>query len=188
MLDPYRVEPTEESTSTIDPHRSFHGDIVRFMSALRTADTIEEALTLAAVPSEAAYVEAHTLPSLVQHMLNDFRQVEAETYDADAAVDVFVPLWRCHDYRFAVVVEALARAVALPAIMLMDSAKACLSSMLHTSVCVEWSDYTLTQRFWAAITVDPGSAKSPSLKIILQCMKGLFAEADMNDHFQGSRS
>ena len=62
--------------------------------------------------------------------------------------------------------EAFGRVVALSPDMLLETFKAFASSLLHRKLCVEWSDYTLSHRYWAQVVTDIGTGKSPVLKTV----------------------
>ena len=62
--------------------------------------------------------------------------------------------------------EAFGRVVALSPDMLLETFKAFASSLLHRKLCVEWSDYTLSHRYWGQVVTDIGTGKSPVLKTV----------------------
>ena len=56
--------------------------------------------------------------------------------------------------------------MALSPDMLLETFKAFASSLLHRKLCVEWSDYTLSHRYWGQVVTDIGTGKSPVLKTV----------------------
>lgn len=72
------------------------------------------------------------------HVQSRLKSARHECLGAEDEVDVFVPLWRT---MLALVIDALAKALSLPMVMLWDSLKVVLSSLLHKSVGVRWQEY-----------------------------------------------
>eukprot|EP00973_Karenia_brevis_P054041 7507037-Karenia_brevis.AAC.1 len=125
------------------------------------------------------------MSDLLKMMPKEFKAIKRECMDADAFVDVHSRLHECHPYELVIVFEALGRAVCLPTTMLLDSFKAILSWVLDKEMDVQWDSYTLIQRFWVAITTDPGSAKSPALKTCLRLLEEVFKDVKLQGCFRG---
>jgi hypothetical protein len=62
-----------------------------------------------------------------------------------------------------------------------------VSSLVSKETSVEWADYELRHRYWAVVTTDPGSGKSPSLNVILECFARVCAKEEIAQLLPGCR-
>ena len=106
------------------------------------------------------------------------RMCKQDSLGVRKEIEVFLPIWRTCPLRVAVVFEATSRVLSLPLVMLWDSFKVVLSSLLHKNTSVGWQEYDLRQRYWAVVTSDPGAGKSPALKFIMSCLQEAMVQAD----------
>lgn len=112
----------------------------------------------------------------MRHLERCLDMLKRDDLVAQDEVDVFVPLWQQCPYQLAIVFEALGRVTSVPVVMLRDTFKAILSSLVNKEACVHWDDYTMRHRYWVVVTADPGAGKSPVLKLILDALKSVMAE------------
>ena len=151
-----------------DPESLFEEDVVAFLAAV-SKGSIEEALR--DVPARSPFVEKLTFEQCLSRLQAGLRAVREGALTAAEEVDVFTPLWWLADYRLAVYMEAFARVVALSSTMLLETFKPFASSLLHRNLAVQWSDYTLSHRYWAQVVTDIGTGKSPVMKTVREAFK-----------------
>ena len=72
----------------------------------------------------------------LSHVEKSLDMIKTDDLDSFDEVDVFVPLWQESPYLLAVLFESLARVTALSVVMLWDTFKAAVSSLLHKEQCV----------------------------------------------------
>ena len=165
----------------------FEEHVTNFIKHLKTQKDVIKALVAAEIPSISPRLVGVGFNTLLAEMVRDIKALKAEELGVNEFVDVFTPLWRCHSYQVIVVIEALGRCTCIPTVMLVDALKCVLSSLLHKGMEVEWDTYALTQRYWAVVTTDPGSAKSPALKEIMESLHSVFSDGKTESWFYGIR-
>ena len=170
-----------------DAQRHFEEHVIRFIKHLKSTQDVVQALKAAAIPATAPGLEAASFSDILNEMVRDTKAVKTEEIGAAEFVDIFTPLWKCHSYEIAVIIEALGRCACIPTVMLLDALKCVASSLLHIDMDVQYDTYALTQRYWAVVTTDPGSAKSPALKEILQALRTVMSDSRSGEWFHGQR-
>ncbi len=97
-------------------------------------------------------------------------------YQAHAAVETSVPLWRTLPYPLAVLFAALSKATSFPLPFYCDSFLGLASSIFHKSLEVRVAGHAARARFWSVGTAEPGSGKSPSLDPLRALLFEVLAE------------
>ena len=168
VVNPLQCLSAEKGSPVQDAHQAFEEDVVGFLNAV---SAVSVAQALRDIPERSTFVDQLTFRQCLVRLQAGLRAVRAGSLTAAEEVDVFTPLWWIADYRLAVYMEAFARVVALSSTMLLETFKAFASSLLHRKVCVEWSDYTLSHRYWAQVVTDIGTGKSPVMKTVREAFK-----------------
>ena len=154
-----------------------------FFAELAGAKTV--AKIMKNFPAQLSCWSAFTLEQSVEMLKVGLKNVKHESLCAEAEVDVFVPLWRTMPLRLALIFDALSKALSLPMVMLWDSFKVVLSSLLHKSVGVRWQEYEIRHRYWSVVTSDPGAGKSHALGFIMNCLLTAMEDPQHHKYFPG---
>ena len=151
-----------------DPQREFEEHVLAFLNSVKVSSVAD---ALASVPDCSSTLAKLSFGQCLTRLQAGLKAVRESSLTAAEEVDVFTPLWWIADYRLAVYMEAFSRVVALSSTMLLETFKAFASSLLRRKLCVEWSDYTLSHRYWAQVVTDIGTGKSPVMKTVREAFK-----------------
>ena len=166
-----------------DADAQFEAFSAAFFSDLAGGATVADALKT--IPDALPCWKEVPLDQCVEDLRVSLAAVKLEGSGALEEVDVFVPLYRTMPLRLAVVFDALAKCLSLPMVMLWDSFKVVLSSLLHKDVGVKWQQYSIRHRYWAVVTSDPGAGKSHALQFIMGCLLSAMEDPSDAAHFPG---
>ena len=165
---PMRTLSHGQDSGSEDAESLFEADVAAFLTAASTGSIAE---ALRDMPAQSPFVDKFTFEQCLCRLQAGLKAVREGTLTAGEEVDVFTPLWWLADYRLAIYMEAFARVVALSSTMLLETFKAFASSLLHRNLAVQWSDYTLSHRYWAQVVTDIGTGKSPVMKTVREAFK-----------------
>ena len=143
---------------------------------------------LASVPDCSSTLAKLSFGQCLTRLQAGLKAVRESSLTAAEEVDIFTPLWWIADYRLAVYMEAFSRVVALSSTMLLKTFKAFASSLLHRKICVEWSDYTLSRRYWAQVVTDIGTGKSPVMKTVREAFSSKPSCRSCSVELEGDRT
>ena len=91
------------------------------------------------------------------------------------ALKFTLPFWEVHDYRLAVMCEAMSRVSGIPAIFYFDSVRACGMSLLHEKTHEVAAGFLSKVRPWYFGVGDPDTGKSHAVNGIAEaCLRAEF--------------
>eukprot|EP00959_Pyramimonas_sp_CCMP1952_P294879 6167254-Pyramimonas_sp.AAC.1 len=90
--------------------------------------------------------------------------------NSTAAMEVRQYLGHCIFYPFVVLMEATAKATALPAVFLQDCAGAVMMSAVNKECEVHMGRYKCRNRWWNVCTANVGDGKSEAVDMPMGCM------------------
>ena len=114
--------------------------------------------------------EAETLQTIGRRFHAFLFSVLKDKVNSTAAMEVRQYMGNCMYYPFVVLMEATAKATALPGVFLLDCAGAVMLSAINKDCEVHMGRYKCKNRWWQVCTANVGDGKSEALDMPMECM------------------
>ena len=132
---------------------------------------------LANLPPQAPAMNDLNAAALLWRLRRGVESVLMSTANCVAATTVEVEYWNSAFYPLAVLAGAMGKSSVVPAIFFLDNALAAVNSLLHKDLRLELAGVQHRTRYWVAASGEPGTGKTPSLELVLQCLREVLEEA-----------